>query len=787
MIGQGLFATTPNLYGQSVNIISHEIPEPSGGSQIGSRLSSEGAYLGPDSWLGVTPESAQVPTPGATIGATFEGFGFDDNATENGGFVFIPPDTMGAAGTDRLIAVVNTMIEARTKAGALLWRDSLADFFSPLAGATLGTFTFDPKVVYDQFEDRFVVVTLEQNDTFDGDSSNESRILLAVSKTATPASATAVDWNYHAIDSKTTIGVDHWADYPGFEVDEEAVYITNNMFSFGGAPAFGGVRLWIVDKGVVGGFYGGGAAGVTVHDPYAGGGTETTTMPCHVFGAGGVPGAGMIGTFLVSYSGLTSGGDEFVQVVRVDDPLGTPTFTQEFVNVGDIEGPTFPALPDAPQSGTGVLIEVNDRRALDCVWRDNAAWLTTTILPNSGPDAGETTAHWFELDTTAVPGGAITLADQGDIGGEDIASDTTTFFPSVAVNSQGTAQFGFSASASTIFAGAFVAGREVSDPPGTVQASQTVHAGEDFYVRTFGGPKNRWGDYSGISLDPAADDLFWVCNQFADTRGTIISGEDGRWGTACAVVVTEPIDHFLCYKVKAKPKFAKFDVGLADQFENKPFTVKTAVSLCNPADKNSGGIIDPVSHLKGYKIKRAKGEPKHVKQTNIKVENQFGTIFVDTKKPDRLLLPTAKSLVGPVPQLDPVLIDHFKCYKVKTRKRICEDDPSVKCKTNADCDTGACNLGFPKGITVTVDDQFPDTPKVFKVKKPTRLCTPVDKNGGGILDPLDHLMCYKVKRAKGEPKHTKVSDIHTNNQFGAEVMKTKKLEELCVPSVKTLP
>ena len=135
-----------DLSGQSADILDSEIPEPSGGSWIGSSQSSEGALLGPDSFLGVTLESEPVFTEDVTISATFEGFGFDDNPTENGGFLFVPPDPNGAAGGDRVIAVVNTMIEARTKAGGLLWRDSLADFFTPLAPTT---FTFDPKVIYD--------------------------------------------------------------------------------------------------------------------------------------------------------------------------------------------------------------------------------------------------------------------------------------------------------------------------------------------------------------------------------------------------------------------------------------------------------------------------------------------------------------------------------------------------------------------------------------------------------------------------------------------------------------
>ena len=187
------------------------------------------------------------------------------------------------------------------------------------------------------------------------------------------------------------------------------------------------------------------------------------------------------------------------------------------------------------------------------------------------------------------------------------------------------------------------------------------------------------------------------------------------------------------------------------------------------------------SRIRTFKLGR------HVRQTNIKVENQFGTIFVDTRRPNRLLVPSAKSLIGPVDPPDPASIDHFKCYRVRTRRRICEEDPTVRCRRDADCDTGTCNLGFPKGITVTVDDQFDDTPKVFKVKRPRRLCTPVNKNGEGIIDPETHLMCYKVRRAKGEPRHQRVRGIRVNNQFGPLQLDTRKPRELCVPSTKTLP
>ncbi|MGB5896470.1 MAG: hypothetical protein WBG58_20020, partial [Ignavibacteriaceae bacterium] len=428
---------------------------------------------------------------------TFDGFDYDDNPVYNGGFSFIPPDPFGVGGLDRVIAVVNTMIECRDTTGTLLWQDDLAGFFTSL---TPTTFTFDPKVIYDQYENRFVVVDLEQVDSgVNPDTSNISRIFLAVSKTSMPSTATSAAWWYTAIDAKEVIGgADHWADYPGFAIDEEAVYVTANMFAHV-TGLFGGTRLWIIDKGVTAGFYGGGAASVTGGWDFPGlsaGAVATGHQPAHVFGTGGA--GATVGTYLVAYSGISDGVSEYIQVIRVDDPLGTPTFSAaEFVPLGNIEGPSFPALPDAPQSGSATEIEVNDRRALHAVWRNNSLWLTTTINPNSGPDIGQTTAHWVQLNTI-IPG-STTFTDQGDAGGEDIATGTFTFFPSIAVNSNEDVIVGFSASASTIFPGAYYAGRFVGDPAGTVNSSVVVRTGLDFYVRTFGTPKNRWGDYTGAS------------------------------------------------------------------------------------------------------------------------------------------------------------------------------------------------------------------------------------------------------------------------------------------------
>ena len=118
---------------QDGDVMTYETPEPSSGSYM-LRQSTTGIILGPYSGQ----DDIQLPA-GPAIGTTFDGFNFDDNATENGGYLFIPPDPIGAAGTDRLIAVVNVMVEAHNKTGTSLWKASLNDFFLTLSPAEEAT------------------------------------------------------------------------------------------------------------------------------------------------------------------------------------------------------------------------------------------------------------------------------------------------------------------------------------------------------------------------------------------------------------------------------------------------------------------------------------------------------------------------------------------------------------------------------------------------------------------------------------------------------------------------
>jgi hypothetical protein len=239
---------------------------------------------------------------------------------------------------------------------------------------------------------------------------------------------------------------------------------------------------------------------------------------------------------LISYSGLSGGGIEAVQIIQVSDPLGGvggPFFTHQFVSVGDIDN-TGGAMLDAPQLGSPILIETNDRRALSAVWRNNSLYISAQARPPVGnPEAGQTTAHWWQMNTL-VPTPGTVLTDQGNVGGEDLGVGTYTYYPAVMIDCNNNMAMGFSASNTGIYAGAYYATRLASDPAGTIGGSAPLALGVDFYHRRFGGARNRWGDYSGIAVDPIDEATFYVYNEYAGPRGTVIPSlptEDGRWHT----------------------------------------------------------------------------------------------------------------------------------------------------------------------------------------------------------------------------------------------------------------
>ena len=197
--------------------------------------------------------------------------------------LYYPPDPHGAAGRDVLVAIINSNMSARTKDGGLVFKSTLKAFFSQGLGRDLTSASvFDPKILYDAAEGRFVAVALFGSVT-------QSSILLAVSKNGSPASANATEWNFGEINSLVN---GNWADYPGFALCAQAIYITANMFS--ASRQYQETRLWIVTKTP---FYNSGAVQQPAGSPFSlsaiSSGFAFTSQPAATIG--------LVGAYLLSF------------------------------------------------------------------------------------------------------------------------------------------------------------------------------------------------------------------------------------------------------------------------------------------------------------------------------------------------------------------------------------------------------------------------------------------------------------------------------------------------------
>jgi hypothetical protein len=175
-------------------------------------------------------------------------------------------------------------------------------------------------------------------------------------------------------------------------------------------------------------------------------------------------------------------------------------------------------------------------------------------------------------------------------------------------------------------------------------------------------------------------------------------------------------------------------------------------------------VSDPDTKLIGYDVKPPRGSAKYPGEGNVQILNDLGELYVDAKpRPKLLLVPTATDLaIDPVaPDPENHAVDHYRCHKATTSKDA---------------------VPFLKGQQIAVDG-LPDGPDLFDVKKPHQLCEPVDALGLPIENAANHLMCYRVKRAAGEPKYQPVLGVHVNNQFDPATIDTKKEFEICLPSL----
>ena len=497
----------------------------------------------------VEPDFSAIPTPLAPMPApiqNFAGLSFSSACTGGqcgGGW---PPDINGDVGTNHYIVAVNEAYGIYDKTGALLASFTENQLWSA-GGANQcnGNSAGDPVVLYDQLADRWILTHFAFGFS-GGNPVSPFYQCIAASKTSDPVSG---GWWLYALrmdpGGAGAPPVGALNDYGKFGIWPDCLYMAANEFQF---PA--------------GSFIGTAFASFSRSDLYSGApltwalgflnstNDAFTMIPSNLRGklpsqlpAPGTP------NYFVSESGIT-----FDFVVRkftagpncgAGGTLSAPTNVSQTVY-------TFDLSAGVPQPGTTNNLDAIDDRLMQKVQYRKVGPAESLWVVHNVKTASTSTVRpqWAQLNVT---GGVISTTP---VQQQIYAPDTTLnrWMGSLAVDQQGNMALGYSTSNGTApnFPSIAYAGRLVTDPLNTLPQSeiQLVAGAGSQTNNCGGGPCERWGDYTAMSVDPVDDCTFWYTNEYYSSAA---NGAIGNWQTrvgsfkfpSCASISPSVVDRDL--------------------------------------------------------------------------------------------------------------------------------------------------------------------------------------------------------------------------------------------------
>lgn len=219
-------------------------------------------------------------------------------------------------------------------------------------------------------------------------------------------------------------------------------------------------------------------------------------------------------------------------------------------------------------------------------------------------------------------------------------------------------------------------------------------------------------------------------------------------------------DTHLCYRGHSIVPVSEAPVVLASALGDTTGSVRRPRALCLPGGVDGGAVDDATLSQEAY---RARLTDRRL-PVDARVTDRFGTLHLRMRAGQRLLLPTHIGLGGPPSgPPSPGAANAFRCYRVGRA-------PGAP--------------GLPDGLQATIADAF--TTRRYELRRPKRLCVPVDVNGSEIALPAAYLLCYRVRLAAGEPRHPGVEGVDTANLLGTGRLSTREVSELCVPTLAEL-
>ncbi|MFB3921315.1 MAG: choice-of-anchor D domain-containing protein [Terriglobia bacterium] len=483
--------------------------------------------------------------PGSTFLAPTAGIAFDGPSESDTNL--IPPDPVIAAGPNHLVVSINSLIAIYSKLGVQQGSfQQLNSFFSSLG---LAGEIYDPRVLYDQTNNRFIISAAEVDLT----NFTNGHVLLAVSQTSDPTGV----WYKFAIDFKgrnLSNTANTFPDFPTLGLSSSAVYLSAAQFILNAAClasnycSFSDTWIKVISLSQL--LSGSSTLTITtfknVRD--ASGEPAFTVQPAITYGSSTLE-------FMAAASFARNPGTKLT--LFAVNTSGTPTLSSI-----DLSAPEFWFPPDADQPGSPLGIATNDFRLLNAVWSNGSLWCAHNVGDETGSRVG---ARWYEISVSNLASAALLQSGTVEASGD-------AYYPAITAKPNGEVSVVFTTSSSAQYASAAFTGRGASDLSGTMRTPVIYRAGSAAY-EDFG---FRWGDYSGISLDPDGNSV-WMIAEYARSPNP-------HFGTAVA-------------QAGAPPALEASDTRL--DFGNQPVTVTSPPQTVTISNVSGGPLTLGTASLTG--------------------------------------------------------------------------------------------------------------------------------------------------------------------------------------------
>ena len=437
-------------------------------------------------------EAPQMASP--PLVASFEAL--PDNGTS------FPPDTEGAVGPSHVMVTLNTETRIQDHSGKELLRVTFDKFWSKVSQ---GVFLTDPKTLYEPFLDRWIVAALA------GPNTAESAILIGVSQTGDPTG----NWNLYSVVADASGSL--WADFPALGFNKDWIALQVNMWTVTDRvedSQFQESHIYVFDKANL---VAGGAD--ARHTLFVRDDLGTCQVPVATYDH-----TEPVLYLLEDWNG-DSGGLGSLALFSISGPVGSEVF--RILSFPATSATWDDAAPNdadfEPQQGTAAKIAAGGADFTHASLRNGLITAAQTIFLPSGGAPTRSAVQWWQLTKEGF------VASRGRI--DDSSGKTFYAFPSAAANTRNDLILGYSTFSAQQFASSGYSFRAASDAHGTLRDGNVVKAGEAFYIKTGGGTRNRWGDYSACAVDPGNGiDLWTIQEDVMKPLGQASGAWDTWWG-----------------------------------------------------------------------------------------------------------------------------------------------------------------------------------------------------------------------------------------------------------------